>query len=110
MFSIYYTFSETLAGRIENRLFQKIKVKYYFHQLPGSSFHEFNKEFESNYFQRIKHHLFKITEKRTLNKKPAPKVERNFLGFAPGIPKEDIDNLIALQDEVSKIYMLLDRE
>ena len=54
--------------------------------------------------------MFKITEKRTLNKKPAPKVERNFLGFAPGIPKEDIDNLIALQDEVSKIYVLLDRE
>lgn len=51
----------------------------------------------------IAHHFIK--EKRTLNKKSAPKIERNFLGFAPGVPKEDIDNIVALQKEVLTTYL-----
>ncbi|RDD36862.1 Clathrin heavy chain linker domain-containing protein 1 [Trichoplax sp. H2] len=44
----------------------------------------------------------KDREMRTINKKVVTKLEKNFLGYAPGISKKDADNVKALRQELDK--------
>ncbi|EDV19852.1 uncharacterized protein TRIADDRAFT_61746 [Trichoplax adhaerens] len=44
----------------------------------------------------------KDREMRTINKKVVTKLEKNFLGYAPGISKKDVDNVKALRQELDK--------